>query len=80
MSFIEPNFKVNNAETSHIITPMFNTDTFDVDKVLIGESMGDTETPIVQSESIERDKVVLATLDKGKTLYLYSDGSIKIGR
>ena len=49
MSFIEPNFKVNNAETSHIITPMFNTDTFDVDKVLIGESMGDTETPIVQS-------------------------------
>ena len=80
MSFIEPNFKVNNSASSHIITPIFNVDTFDVDRVLVGENMEDGKTPIVLAEKIERDKVVLATLDKGKFLYLYSDGSINIGR
>jgi hypothetical protein len=77
--YLSPNFKIDKDENSGIVTPQLNQEGI-VDEVMTVEKLGIGAMPITISDDVDTEKIVLATLDSLQTMYLYSNGEIKIER
>lgn len=80
MSYISPNFEIDTDPDSSIITPQLKDDGSDkgvIDEYMLVEKLGAGAVPIVLSEKINRDRVLLAKVDPTKSMWLYPSGEIK---
>ena len=76
MSYISPNFEIEEDADSQIITPQLDEDG-NVDSYMYVSQLAAGKMPIVSTEDIDRDRVLLAKVDASQSMWLYSNGEIK---
>jgi|FLLY01.1.fsa_nt_gi hypothetical protein len=78
--YISPNFEIEKDKDSSIITPKLNENNMTIDSFVFVNKLGIKAVPEINSEEINRDRIVLSKIGKLQTMYLYSNGKIKIER
>ena len=78
--YISPNFEIEKDKDSSIITPKLNEDNKTIDGFVFVNKLGIKASPVIESEEINRDRIVLSKIGKLQIMYLYNDGKIKIER
>lgn len=80
--FISPNFEINTEADSSIVTPQLKDNGSDhtfVDEYMFVENLGAAgKTPIVISEKVDRDRILLGKVDDSKSMWLYPSGKISV--
>jgi hypothetical protein len=77
--FISPNFEVIADQDSEIVTAQLNDDGI-VDRYLSIEDLKTGGNPIMVSDKIKKDRLLLCKLDSLKSMWLNSDGTITTER
>jgi len=78
--FVNPNFQVEKKQNS-VLVSLKCDDKGVVDSFLLGENVGLGGTvPVIASERIDKTRILLCKTVELSSMWLYSDGKIKIGR